>query len=246
MKQRPYSHSTSRQTSVTIPIGTDSFASYPINFTDPFSPSPNYSSSSGYASPGPGNDFINMFPAPLFGPGSNRTRTSSNASFIEPWSYPSTRSPTSTSSTLPFPYTNGEKSPATHSIGLAISMATSYPTSNIPMPAPPDPMSGYMMFPTPLKTVQQRDEEEQAILFPEQSFGMGIDTYQYTQYLDNYWRLFHPSFPIIHKPTFGGVNESPILKAAMLAIGAQYTDDAAAKAKSRSLHDRCLKLLDQV
>ena len=187
-----------------------------------------------------------MFPAPLFGPGSNRTRTSSNASFIEPWSYPSTRSPTSTSSTLPFPYTNGEKSPATHSIGLAISMATSYPTSNIPMPAPPDPMSGYMMFPTPLKTVQQRDEEEQAILFPEQSFGMGTDTYQYTQYLDNYWRLFHPSFPILHKPTFGGVNESPMLKAAMVAIGAQYTDDAAAKAKSRSLYDRCLKLLDQV
>lgn len=244
MKQRPYSHSASRQTSVTIPIGTaDSFASYPINFTDPFSPSPNYSSSSGYASPGPGHDFINMFPTSLFGPGSNRTRTSSNASFIEPWSYPSTRSPTSVTSTLPFSYTNGEKSPATHSIGLALSMATSYPTSNIPMP--PDPMSSYMMFPNPLKTVQQRDEEEQVILFPEQSFGMGTDTYQYAQYLDNYWRLFHPSFPIIHKPTFGGVDESPMLKAAMLAIGAQYTDDAAAKAKSRSLHDRCLKLLDQ-
>jgi len=113
------------------------------------------------------------------------------------------------------------------------------------MPAHPDPMPGYMMFPNPLKTVQQRDEEEQAILFPEQSFGMGTDTYQYSQYLDNYWRLFHPSFPIIHKPTFDGVNESPMLKAAMLAVGAQYTDDAAAKAKSRSLYDRCLKLLDQ-
>jgi hypothetical protein len=107
-------------------------------------------------------------------------------------------------------------------------------------------MSGYMMFPNPLKTVQQRDEEEQVILFPEQSFGMGTDTHQYAQYLDNYWRLFHPSFPIIHKPTFRGAAESPMLKAAILAIGAQYTDDAAAKAKSRSLHDRCLKLLDQV
>lgn len=246
IKQRHYSLSASRQTSAAIPIGTtDSFASYPINFTDPFSPSPNYSSSSGYASPGPGHDFINMFPTPLFGPGSNRTRTSSNASFIEPWSYPSTRSPTSATSTLPFSYTNGEKSPATHSIGLAISMATSYPTSNIPMPAPPDPMSSYMMFPNPLKTVQQRDEEERVILFPEQSFGMGTDTYQYAQYLDNYWRLFHPSFPIIHKPTFRGATESPMLKAAILAIGAQYTDDAAAKAKSRSLYDRCLKLLDQ-
>jgi hypothetical protein len=49
-------------------------------------------------------------PSPLFGPGSNRTHTSSNASFIER-SYPSTRSLTSATSTLPFSYTNSEKSP---------------------------------------------------------------------------------------------------------------------------------------
>lgn len=239
IKQRPpYSHSASRQTSVAIPIG-NADALYSINFTDPWSQSPQYSSSSGYASPGPGQDFSNMFPNSLFGQGSNRTRTSSNASFIENWSYPSTRSPTSAASTHPFSYINGEKSPATHSIGLAMNMTTSYPMPSIPMPTPQD---SYLIFP---KTVQQREEEEQAFLFPEQPFGMGADTYQFTNYLDNYWRLFHPSYPIIHKPTFDSVGGSPILKAAMLAIGAQYTDDAAAKAKSRTLHERCLKLLDQ-
>jgi hypothetical protein len=97
------------------------------------------------------------------------------------------------------------------------------------------------------KTVAQRDEEEHEFLFPEQLIGMA-DTYhfQIEQYLDNYWRLFHPSYPVIHKPTFSRVNESPMLRAAMIAIGAQYTDDPGAKARSRLLHDECVKLLDQV
>lgn len=36
-----------------------------------------------------------------------------------------------------------------------------------------------------------------------------------------------------------------MLKAAMIAIGAQYADNSSAKEKSRTLHEQCMKLLDQ-
>ncbi|KAF2502752.1 hypothetical protein BU16DRAFT_554794 [Lophium mytilinum] len=241
-QQRAYGAST-RQQSSAIPASVhDGMTSYNgIDFNNPWSGSPNYSSSSGYASPGPGHDY-SMFVGQPFGSSSNRTRTSSNASFIEPtWSsYPSTRSPTSATSTMPFSWSGTEKS--SH-LGLALQIVTTsggYPVSG--MPAPAD-MPGFLMYPTQ-KTTAQRDGEEQQFLFPEQLLGMA-DTYQFQieQYLDNYWRLFHPSFPVIHKPTF--VDESPLLRAAMIAIGAQYTDDSGAKAKSRLLHDKCVKLLDQ-
>jgi hypothetical protein len=123
---------------------------------------------------------------------------------------------------------------------------TSYPMANMPMSAGVDPITGYGPFGP--KSIAQRDEEEQAYLFPEQSFGMGqiANTFPFEQYLDNYWRLFHPSFPVVHRATFDRVNGSPMLRAAMIAIGAQYTNDSSAKRKSRILHDRCMKLLDKV
>jgi hypothetical protein len=109
-----------------------------------------------------------------------------------------------------------------------------------------DPGSAYSHFGP--KSMAQRDEEEQAFLFPEQSFGMShvANTYPFEQYLDSYWRLFHPSFPVVHRATFDGINDSPMLRAAMIAIGAQYSHDTNVKRKSRILHDRCLKLLDKV
>jgi hypothetical protein len=106
-------------------------------------------------------------------------------------------------------------------------------------------MSGYGHF-IP-KTVNQRDEEEGVILFGEQQYGMGIaHTYPLEQYLDSYWRLFHPTFPIVHRPTFGSMTTPPMLHAAMIAIGGQYSPDTSVKRKSRILHDRCLKLLERV
>lgn len=109
-----------------------------VAWADPFNVSPNYSSSSGYASPIPGTgDYANMFANPPYGPGSNRTRTSSNASFIEPWSYPS-RSPTSATSTMAYTWTSNDKSPAPS--GLAY-MATAYPMTSIPLSARLDPIA---------------------------------------------------------------------------------------------------------
>ncbi|KAF2791586.1 hypothetical protein K505DRAFT_339452 [Melanomma pulvis-pyrius CBS 109.77] len=208
-----------------------------------FSPSPNCSSSSGYASPIPGaGDYSNMFANPPYGAPANRTRTSSNASFIQPWEFPS-RSPTSATSTMAYTWTSNDKSPAPPNLGY---LTTSYPMAGLPLSAGVDPMAGYGHFGP--KSLAQRDEEEQAFLFPEQSFGMGqiAHTYPFEHYLDNYWRLFHPSFPVVHRPTtVDGINEPPMLQAAMIAVGGQYSNDPSVKRKSRILHDRCMKLLDK-
>jgi hypothetical protein len=238
-KQQP---SYGRQ-AVTLPVTVEGLQTdFAWNNPQPFNQSPQYPSSisSGYASPIPNNDFANVFAHPPYGNGSNRTRTSSNASFIEPWGFPS-RSPTSATSTMAYTWTSNDKNgtPA----NLAYMNATSYPLTGLHVPAGVDPM-GYAPFGP--KSMAQRDEEEQAFLFPEQSFGMGqLATTSFEQYLDNYWRLFHPSFPAVHRATFDGINESPMLRAVMIAIGAQYSNDPTAKRKGRVIHDRCLKLFDK-
>lgn len=234
-----------RQTSVTIPVPVDGVQAANLPWNDSYTASPNNSCSSGYASPIPGTgagDFANMFANPPYGPSSNRTRTSSNASFIEPqWTYPS-RSPTSATSTMAFTWTSNDKSPAPP--GLAY-MATSYPMMGMPMSAGVDPIAGFGHFGP--KSMAQRDEEEQSFLF-EQSYGMGQTAHIYPseQYLDNFWRHFHPAFPVVHRTSFERVSQSPMLHAAMIAIGGQYSNDASVKRKSRLLHDRCVKLLDKV
>lgn len=217
-----------------------------ITWTDPFDHSPHYtSSSSEYPSPIPsGPDFSsNMFANPPYGPGPNRTRNSSNASYTEPaWAYPS-RSPTSAASTMAYTWNSNEKSPAP---SHPVYMHTSYPMTSMPMSAGVDPMTGFGHFGP--KTMAQRDEEEQAFLFPEQPYGMGqlVHTYPSEQFLNNYWRFFHAAYPVVHRATFESINQPPMLHAAMIAIGGQYSDDASSKRKSRILHDRCMRLLDKV
>ena len=178
--------------------------------------------------------------APAYGP--SRTRTSSDASFVEPWSFPS-RSPTSVASTMAYTWPSSDKTPTAP--GLAY-MGTNYPMTTMPMTTSMDPMAGYGHF--SLKTIMQRDEEEAAILFGEQPYGMGpvAHTYPFEQYLDTFWRLFHPTFPVVHRPTFESMSAPPMLHAAMIALGGQCSTDASVKRKSRILHDRCIKLLERV
>lgn len=96
--------------------------------------------------------------------------------------------------------------------------------------------------------MMQRDADEGVILFGEQPYGMGsiAHTYPFEQYLDYYWRLLHPTFPVVHRSTFERINPSPMLHAAMIALGGQYSNDTSVKRKSRLLHNRCMKLLEQV
>lgn len=198
--------------------------------------------SSGYASPSmaPG-DFNTMYPVPGYGPAASRTRTPSIASLHDPWAM-TPRSPSSSNSTMPFTWASNDKMP---NAGLAY-INTSYPMASLGISTHMDATAGYGQFEP--KTMIQRDEDEAAFLYRDQPYGMGqlAHTYPSEQYLNNYWRLFHPAFPIVHRPTFGSMNTSPMLFAAMIAIDGQYSNDASTKRTSRTLHDRCIKLLEKV
>ncbi|KAF1848826.1 uncharacterized protein K460DRAFT_404092 [Cucurbitaria berberidis CBS 394.84] len=226
---------------VAVPMPIDAMTPN-LSWSESYSQSPGYSSSEGYASPIPGpGDYTNVFANPPYGPGPNRTRTSSNASCIGEWSYLS-RSPTSTASNLAYAWSTSDKTPTAP--GLAY-MSTSYPMTSMPISAGIDPMSIYGHFEQ--KTLMQRDEEEGVFLFGEQPYGMGpvTHTHLFEHCLDYYWRLFHPTFPVVHRSTFESMSPSPMLHAAMIALGGQYSNDASIKRKSKTLHDRCKKLLEQ-
>jgi hypothetical protein len=204
--------------------------------------SPAYSSpSSGYTSPNiaPG-EFGNFYPHIPYGPGFDRTRTPSNASLHEQWSFP--QSPSSSISTMPHTWASNEKMPTA---SLAY-INTSYPMASLGVSAAIDSAAGYMPFDH--KTMMQRDEDEAAFLFRDQPYGMGqpAHTYPSEQFLNNYWRLFHPTFPVVHRFSFENMSSSPLLRAAMVAIDGQYSNDMSMKKTSRLLHDRCIKLLAKV
>lgn len=205
--------------------------------------SPAYSSSSDYASPniGPG-EYGGLFPGMPYSHGGNRTRTPSNASVHGPWTY-TPRSPSSSISTMPYTWPSNEKIPTAQ--GLAY-MHTSYPMGSLGISANIDATADYGQF--SLRTTEQRDADEAGDLFQDEPYGMAqlAHTYLSEHYLNNYWRLFHPAFPIIHRPTFGSANSSPMLHAAMIAVDGQYSNDTNTKHSARKLHDRCIKVLDKV
>jgi len=72
------------------------------------------------------------------------------------------------------------------------------------------------------------------------------DTGKLNDYLDCYWRHFHPLFPVIHRPTFLGSTPPPLLAAAMIAIGAQFSTRPHSKSYSTFMHEACMKLLSTV
>jgi hypothetical protein len=168
---------------------------------------------------------------------SPRTRSSSYVSIIEPWERPTSWESSATSTTgYTFTLKDTYFTPSTLPYTTA-----SYPMTGMPMSAV-NPMFEYGHFGP--RSLAQRDDEEKAFLFPEESFGMG-NPYKMEEYLENYWKYFHLQFPIIHKPTFV-IDNSPLLHAAMLAIGGQYSGDPSVRRHSRILHDRGMKTLDKV
>ncbi|QSS64482.1 C2H2 finger domain-containing protein [Histoplasma capsulatum] len=70
-----------------------------------------------------------------------------------------------------------------------------------------------------------------------------IDTTQWQDCLECYWKCFHPLFPIVHRPTFSAVKPFPLISGAMVAIGSQYDTRPNAKEYSLFLLEACLKLL---
>ena len=63
------------------------------------------------------------------------------------------------------------------------------------------------------------------------------------RYLAAYWSWIHPLYPIVHKPTFSLDYSSPLLRAAMLALGAQMLQNGIDQNNARVIHDRCTKVL---
>ena len=64
--------------------------------------------------------------------------------------------------------------------------------------------------------------------------------------LASFWHWVHPLYPVIHKPSFDFQTASPLLKAAVIALGAQAFDDASDKKHAKVVHERCLKVLKKV
>lgn len=81
----------------------------------------------------------------------------------------------------------------------------------------------------------------------DRSGVVDASTLNIEDYLDCYWRHFSPLFPVIHRPTFCvNTPPPPLLSAAMVAIGAQFSTRPQAKNYSTFMHEACMKLLTTV
>lgn len=123
--------------------------------------------------------------------------------------------------------------------------SSGYEYSGTSSSAPNDPLTGYVMYPLQMKSHAERDEDERRILCQSNGFDLTAGSYESGNYLDAYWSIFHPTFPIIHRPTFHHEQPSPLLEAAVIAVGAQFSYHANSKTDSQNLHERCLKILSQ-
>jgi hypothetical protein len=181
-----------------------------------------------------------MYTTPPYGAGMVRTRTSSNASFIEQNWAQASQSPTSSISMPYSSWATDEKSLIASTFPYT---SVSYPTTNMPMHASIGTVAHYEQY-HPHNLIQM-DNEESAQLFPGEHYGMSqlARAYPFEQWLNSYWRHFHPTFPIVHRFTFISLETSPMLCAAMAAIGAYYSNDVF---DARELHDRCVKQLVNV
>ncbi|UPX20079.1 uncharacterized protein EKO05_0010324 [Ascochyta rabiei] len=222
--------------SISGPILADEGMNTRGHWHDSLAPSP-YSCSSGYTSPVP--EYNHTYATPPYGSGMLRTRASSNASFIGPWGHDS-QSPISDVSNFQYSWP-----PEKNLIASSLSyVPVSYPPVGMPLPASLGPLGHYEHFCA--NNVAQIDHDESIELFPEGQYGMSptAHIYQFEQYLNNYWRLFDPAFPIIHRPTFASLEAPPMLYAAMIAIGAQHSNNVCDRQVAAKLHKTCVKLLD--
>lgn len=66
------------------------------------------------------------------------------------------------------------------------------------------------------------------------------------RYLGAYWLWVHPLYPVVHRSSFSLDDSSPLLRVAMLALGAHALGDALDKTHARIVHERCMKVLKKV
>lgn len=100
-----------------------------------------------------------------------------------------------------------------------------------------------------LRDLMERDDLVTPTAAP-QAASFGPNQYHHLadneqRYLDSFWQCVHPSWPVIHKPTFYTPNTSPLLLASMVTLGAHSTGHQIDAANACILHKRCLKVLGQ-
>jgi hypothetical protein len=81
----------------------------------------------------------------------------------------------------------------------------------------------------------------QAANFGPNQYRHRVDNEQ--RYLEGFWRSTHPSWPVIHQPTFDITRASPLLRAAVITLGAHSTGIPIDSANACILHKRCLKVI---
>jgi len=84
--------------------------------------------------------------------------------------------------------------------------------------------------------------------FAPQTANFGQNQYRHRadneqRYLEAFWRSVHPSWPILHKPTLDPSQISPLLRAAVLTLGAHSTGHPIDSGNACILHKRCLKVI---
>lgn len=69
---------------------------------------------------------------------------------------------------------------------------------------------------------------------------------QLDTYLTSYWQRFHPSFPIVHRPTLNPTEDNHLITYAMAAIGTQYHNIPEARTLGFELNEHCRRSIDIV
>lgn len=104
---------------------------------------------------------------------------------------------------------------------------------------------------TRMMPAEERDllEMDKLTIPPRSRHGGSYDTHldvtNERRYLRTYWMWVHPLFPVVHKPSFNLAEASPLLRAAMLALGAHVLQTSEDMGNGRIIHERCTKVLTQ-
>ncbi|KAF2726241.1 hypothetical protein K431DRAFT_4819 [Polychaeton citri CBS 116435] len=98
------------------------------------------------------------------------------------------------------------------------------------------------------RDLQERDELATPTTAPQSSHELDSSLDASTlateqRYLECFWNQIHPQYPIIYRPLFSLTQTSPLLKAAILALGSQAQGTRIDIENSRILHDRCIRVI---
>ncbi|KAF7188630.1 Zinc finger protein [Pseudocercospora fuligena] len=178
---------------------------------------------------------------PYFQPQPVRARQFSDAGlFMYDQPQSTSRSPASTGSSMVYPqwlYSTGSCTPYESGVSSA-----SIPHSNSNMVAIPIGMSGLL----PAEARDVTELQDLASAFHNITIEDFVDGSAFSReefYLEAYWTWIHDLIPVVHRGTLHLPTASPLLRAAILALGAQALGGRDHLFNARNLHERSLKIL---